>query len=163
MSSARVCRARARARGGCAGCWKAVDGEAWAALVWRMFWEMDTRPSGDRLGSLEVEEWDEMERCFGEKCGGCGRAVYERLQVLERFAPCVQAYCQYRFADILSLLVPGLKIIHSVSSACSRILLREIPPRLKWVSVKVLLKFQLPALRSQGVMHIPPFGFLLRY
>ncbi|KAK0479836.1 hypothetical protein EDD18DRAFT_1113768 [Armillaria luteobubalina] len=55
-----------------------------AALVWRMFWEMDARPSGERLCSLEVEEWEETERCLGEKCGRCGWAVYERLEVLER-------------------------------------------------------------------------------
>ncbi|KAK0497492.1 hypothetical protein EDD18DRAFT_155917 [Armillaria luteobubalina] len=48
----------------CAGCGKAVDREAWAALVWRMFWEMVARPSGERLCSLESEEWDEIERCF---------------------------------------------------------------------------------------------------
>ncbi|KAK0485552.1 hypothetical protein EDD18DRAFT_1083221, partial [Armillaria luteobubalina] len=73
----------------CAGCGKAVGAEAWAALVWRMFWEMDARPSGDRLCSLEIEEWEEMERCLGEKCGGCGRAVYERLEVLERVRKCL--------------------------------------------------------------------------
>ncbi|KAK0491696.1 hypothetical protein EDD18DRAFT_1080328 [Armillaria luteobubalina] len=73
----------------CAGCGKAVDGEAWAALVWKMFWEMDARPSGERLCSLEIEEWEEMERCLGEKCGGCGRAVYERLEVLERVRKCL--------------------------------------------------------------------------
>ncbi|KAK0479847.1 hypothetical protein EDD18DRAFT_845079 [Armillaria luteobubalina] len=75
--------------GKCAGCGKAVDGEAWAALVWKMFWEMDARPSGERLCSLEIEEWEEMERCLGEKCAGCGGAVYERLDVLERVRKCL--------------------------------------------------------------------------
>ncbi|KAK0485538.1 hypothetical protein EDD18DRAFT_699292 [Armillaria luteobubalina] len=73
----------------CAGCGKAVDGEAWAALVWRTFWEMDASPSGERLCSLEIEEWEEMKRCLGEKCARCGRAVYERLDVLERVRKCL--------------------------------------------------------------------------
>ncbi|KAK0467620.1 hypothetical protein IW261DRAFT_1058773 [Armillaria novae-zelandiae] len=73
----------------CAGCGEAVGGAGWAALVWRMFWEMDARPSGEGLCSLEVEEWDEMERCLGERCAGCGRAVYERLEVLERVRKCL--------------------------------------------------------------------------
>ncbi|KAK0492966.1 hypothetical protein EDD18DRAFT_1181750 [Armillaria luteobubalina] len=54
-----------------------------------MFWEIDARPSGDRLCSLEVEEWEEMERCLGQKCTGCRRAVYERLEVLERVRRCL--------------------------------------------------------------------------
>ncbi|KAK0479851.1 hypothetical protein EDD18DRAFT_1440591 [Armillaria luteobubalina] len=73
----------------CAGCGKAVDGEVWAVLVWKMFWEMDARPSGERLCSLGIEEWEEMERCLGEKCGVCGRAVCERLEVLERVRKCL--------------------------------------------------------------------------
>ncbi|KAK0485534.1 hypothetical protein EDD18DRAFT_699095 [Armillaria luteobubalina] len=73
----------------CAECGKTVGGETWAALVWKMFWEMDVSPSGERLCSLEIEEWEEMERCLGEKCGGCGRAVYERLEVLERVRKCL--------------------------------------------------------------------------
>ncbi|KAK0462137.1 hypothetical protein IW261DRAFT_1348466 [Armillaria novae-zelandiae] len=73
----------------CGGCGEALGGAGWAALVWRMFWEMDTRPSGEGLCSLEVEEWDEMERCLGERCAGCGRAVYERLEVLERVRKCL--------------------------------------------------------------------------
>ncbi|KAK0466611.1 hypothetical protein IW261DRAFT_1613109 [Armillaria novae-zelandiae] len=40
----------------CGGCAEAVGGAGWAALVWRMFWEMDARPSGEGLCSLEVEE-----------------------------------------------------------------------------------------------------------
>ncbi|KAK0467617.1 hypothetical protein IW261DRAFT_1680158 [Armillaria novae-zelandiae] len=75
----------------CAGCGKAVGGAGWAALVWRMFWEMDARPSGEGLCSLEVEEWEETERCLGERCAGCGRAVYERLEVLERVRKCLDA------------------------------------------------------------------------
>ncbi|KAK0479812.1 hypothetical protein EDD18DRAFT_1206869 [Armillaria luteobubalina] len=73
----------------CAACGEAMDEEAWAALVWRMFWEMDARPSGERLCSLEVEEWEEMERCLGERCVGCGRVLYERLEVLERVRKCL--------------------------------------------------------------------------
>ncbi|KAK0207271.1 hypothetical protein IW262DRAFT_664556 [Armillaria fumosa] len=73
----------------CAGCGNAVDGSAWSALVWRMFWEMDTRPSGDKLCSLEIEEWEQMESCLLQKCGGCGRLVYERLEVLERVRKCL--------------------------------------------------------------------------
>ncbi|KAK0466614.1 hypothetical protein IW261DRAFT_1683522 [Armillaria novae-zelandiae] len=68
----------------CGGCGETVGGEAWATLLWRMFWEMDTRPLGEGLCSLEVEEWDEMERC-----AGYGRAVYERLEVLERVRKCL--------------------------------------------------------------------------
>ncbi|KAK0491701.1 hypothetical protein EDD18DRAFT_1358477 [Armillaria luteobubalina] len=73
----------------CAVCGEAVDEEAWAALLWRMFWEIDARPSGERLCSLEVKEWEETERCFGEKCTECGWAVYERLDVLERVRKCL--------------------------------------------------------------------------
>ncbi|KAK0462129.1 hypothetical protein IW261DRAFT_199849 [Armillaria novae-zelandiae] len=69
----------------------AVGGEAWAVLMWRMFWEMNPRPSGEGLCSLEVEEWEEMERCLGERCAGCGKAVYERLEVLERVRKCLDA------------------------------------------------------------------------
>ncbi|KAK0466600.1 hypothetical protein IW261DRAFT_1426741 [Armillaria novae-zelandiae] len=75
--------------GRCGGYRDAVGGAGWAALVWRMFWEMDARPSGEGLCSLEVEEWDEMERCLGERCAGCGRAVYEQLEVLERVRKCL--------------------------------------------------------------------------
>ncbi|KAK0462132.1 hypothetical protein IW261DRAFT_1348480, partial [Armillaria novae-zelandiae] len=73
----------------CGGCGEAVAGAGWAALVWRMFWEMDAQPSGEGVCSLHVEEWEEMERCFGERCVGCGRAVYERLEVLERVRKCL--------------------------------------------------------------------------
>ncbi|KAK0486733.1 hypothetical protein EDD18DRAFT_1292630 [Armillaria luteobubalina] len=73
----------------CVGCGKVVDAEAWAALLWRMFWEIYASPSRDRLCSLEVEEWEEMERCLGQKCTGCGRAVYERLEVLEKVRRCL--------------------------------------------------------------------------
>ncbi|KAK0491698.1 hypothetical protein EDD18DRAFT_1109451 [Armillaria luteobubalina] len=76
----------------CAGCGKVVVGEVWAALVWNMFWEMDARPSGERLCSLEVEEWEETGRCVGEKFGGCGRVVYERLDVLERVMRCLAEF-----------------------------------------------------------------------
>ncbi|KAK0207273.1 hypothetical protein IW262DRAFT_664644 [Armillaria fumosa] len=73
----------------CGGCGLAVDGSAWCALVWKMFWEMDARPSGDRLCSLEIKEWEEMESCLLQKCTGCGRLVYERLEVLERVRKCL--------------------------------------------------------------------------
>ncbi|KAK0467611.1 hypothetical protein IW261DRAFT_1426467 [Armillaria novae-zelandiae] len=73
----------------CGGCGEAVGEEAWAALLWRMFWEMDAQPSGEGLCSLEVEEWDEMQRCLGEQCAVCGRAAYERLEVLERVRKCL--------------------------------------------------------------------------
>ncbi|KAK0467588.1 hypothetical protein IW261DRAFT_1680064 [Armillaria novae-zelandiae] len=75
--------------GRCGGYREVVGGAGWAALVWRMFWEMDVWPSGEGLCSLEVEEWDEMERCLGERCAGCGRAVYEQLEVLERVRKCL--------------------------------------------------------------------------
>ncbi|KAK0218530.1 hypothetical protein EDD85DRAFT_990213 [Armillaria nabsnona] len=65
----------------CRGCGNSVGGSAWTAKI---FWEMDTRPSGDRLCSLEIEEWPEMETCLLEKCPRCGRFVYDRLEVLER-------------------------------------------------------------------------------
>ncbi|PBK65366.1 hypothetical protein ARMSODRAFT_442239 [Armillaria solidipes] len=73
----------------CRGCDNSVDESAWTALVWKMFWEMDARPSGDRLCSLEIEEWPEMETCLSEKCPGCGRLVYDRLEVLERVRKCL--------------------------------------------------------------------------
>ncbi|KAK0185340.1 hypothetical protein F5146DRAFT_1144540 [Armillaria mellea] len=73
----------------CGGCGNSVDGSAWTALVWKMFWEMDARPSGDRLCSLEIEEWPEMETCLLQKCLGCGKLVYDRLEVLERVRKCL--------------------------------------------------------------------------
>ncbi|KAK0450462.1 uncharacterized protein EV420DRAFT_736563 [Desarmillaria tabescens] len=73
----------------CGGCDRSVDGSVWVALVWKMFWDMDARPSGDRLCSLEIEEWPEMEACLSEKCPGCGRFVYDRLEVLERVRKCL--------------------------------------------------------------------------
>ncbi len=72
----------------CRGCGNSVHGSALTALVWKMFWEMDARP-GDRLCSLEIEEWPEMETCLSEKCPGCGRLVCDRLEVLERVRKCL--------------------------------------------------------------------------
>ncbi|KAK0436277.1 hypothetical protein EV421DRAFT_1739732 [Armillaria borealis] len=40
----------------CRGCGNSVDGSSWTALVWKMFWEIDVRPSGDRPCSLEIAE-----------------------------------------------------------------------------------------------------------
>ncbi|KAG7439355.1 uncharacterized protein BT62DRAFT_925865 [Guyanagaster necrorhizus] len=73
----------------CKGCGESVDGSAWTALVWKMFWEMDAKSSGDRLCSLEVEEWPEMLACSEVKCAGCGMAVYDRLEVMERVRKCL--------------------------------------------------------------------------
>ncbi|KAK0185339.1 hypothetical protein F5146DRAFT_203138 [Armillaria mellea] len=73
----------------CGGCDNSVDGSAWTALVWKMFWEMDARPSGDRLCSLEIEEWPEMETCLLQRCPGCGKLVHDRLEVLERVRKCL--------------------------------------------------------------------------
>ncbi|KAK0209336.1 hypothetical protein DFS33DRAFT_527004 [Desarmillaria ectypa] len=73
----------------CRRCDNPADGSVWTALVWKMFWEMDVRPSGDMLCSLEIEEWPEMDACLSEKCPGCGRLVYDRLEVLERVMKCL--------------------------------------------------------------------------
>ncbi len=58
---------------------------------WRnMFREMDARPPGDRLRSLEIEDSPEMEACYPEKRPGYGMLVYESmLELLERVKKCL--------------------------------------------------------------------------
>ncbi len=53
------------------------------ALVWKICWEMDARPSGDNLCSLDIEEWPEMEACSTEKCPGHENSMYDELDILE--------------------------------------------------------------------------------
>ena len=61
-----------------------VDRSVRMMLVWKMFWEMDARPF-----VFVIEVWPQMDACRTEKCLGCGRLVYDRLEVLERVRKCL--------------------------------------------------------------------------
>jgi hypothetical protein len=52
----------------------------------KMFMEMDKRPLGDTLCSLEMEEWPEAVLCWAARCQkpGCGELNYNKLTTLRR-------------------------------------------------------------------------------
>ncbi|KAK0218496.1 hypothetical protein EDD85DRAFT_942351 [Armillaria nabsnona] len=68
-----------------------------------MRWEMDARPSGDNLCSLDVEEWPEMEACSTEKCPGRENSMYDMLEVLEGHSPKVQSHHTFMRAWVVCI------------------------------------------------------------
>ncbi|KAJ4471404.1 hypothetical protein J3R30DRAFT_3241462, partial [Lentinula aciculospora] len=52
----------------CVACSSEVDNSAWREIKARIFQEMDRCSKGDFVGSWEMEEWKESDRCWKVKC-----------------------------------------------------------------------------------------------
>ncbi|KAG6901319.1 hypothetical protein C0995_013679 [Termitomyces sp. Mi166 len=68
----------------CSGCGEKVDNHSWREFKARMFLEMDQRPLGDTLLSLDMEDWRESIACWSAKCrnGECRMPHYDRSATL---------------------------------------------------------------------------------
>jgi len=75
----------------CPGCGEQMNNGPWRELKVRMFLELDRRPLGDMLGSLDMEEWPEAIACWEAKCAkaDCERLNYSRLATLRDINHCV--------------------------------------------------------------------------
>ncbi|KDR71885.1 hypothetical protein GALMADRAFT_213710 [Galerina marginata CBS 339.88] len=75
----------------CPGCGEQMSNHTWRELKARMFMEMDRRPLGDTLCSLEMEEWAEATACWEAKCqkADCGRLNYNKLSTLRDIKSCL--------------------------------------------------------------------------
>ncbi|KAF8901333.1 hypothetical protein CPB84DRAFT_1777587 [Gymnopilus junonius] len=75
----------------CPGCGEQLSNHTWRDLKSRMFVEMDRRPLGDTLCSLEMEEWPEAIACWEAKCqkSDCGRKNYNKLNTLRDIKKCL--------------------------------------------------------------------------
>ncbi|CAA7263881.1 unnamed protein product [Cyclocybe aegerita] len=75
----------------CSGCGEPLNNYTWRELKARMFMEMDRRPLGDSLCSLEMEEWPEALACWTAKCqkNDCGRPNYNKLETLRDIRGCI--------------------------------------------------------------------------
>jgi hypothetical protein len=75
----------------CSKCRKMVNNHTWRELKVRMFMELDKRPLGDTLCSLEMEEWPEAVLCWESKCKNpdCGELNYDKLSTLRDIKKCI--------------------------------------------------------------------------
>ena len=75
----------------CTGCSEELDNHTWRELKAKMFAEMDRRPLGDTICSLEMEEWPEAGACWEAKCQkvDCGRLNYNKLMTLKDIRSCI--------------------------------------------------------------------------
>ncbi|KAJ3936516.1 MAG: hypothetical protein NXY57DRAFT_985197 [Lentinula lateritia] len=68
----------------CVACNHEVDNSAWRELKARIFQEMDRCSKGDFVGSWEMEEWKETDRCWKVKCGKCAALLYHKGQTIRK-------------------------------------------------------------------------------
>lgn len=75
----------------CSKCGEVMSIHTWRELKVRMFMEMDKRPLGDTLCSLEMEEWPEAVSCWEAKCRnpGCGELNYDKCSTLRDIKKCI--------------------------------------------------------------------------
>lgn len=75
----------------CPGCGEGMSNYTWRELKSKMFMEMDRRPLGDTLCSLEMEDWPEAVACWEAKCqkSDCGRLNYNKLSTLRDIKNCL--------------------------------------------------------------------------
>ncbi|KAJ8462412.1 hypothetical protein ONZ45_g9201 [Pleurotus djamor] len=75
----------------CRECGERLYNHTWRELKIRMFMEMDKKPLGDMVGSLEMEEWPEAQACWSAKCSKdtCGKLNYDRLTMLQAIQSCM--------------------------------------------------------------------------
>ncbi|KAG5338570.1 hypothetical protein C0989_006994 [Termitomyces sp. Mn162] len=68
----------------CSECGEKVNNHSWRELKARMFLEMDLRPLGDTLLSLDMEDWRESIACWSAKCRNekCGMLHFDRSATL---------------------------------------------------------------------------------
>lgn len=68
----------------CSECGEKVNNHTWRELKARMFLEMDRRPLGDTLLSLDMEDWRESIACWSATCRNeeCGTPLYDRSTTL---------------------------------------------------------------------------------
>lgn len=75
----------------CSKCGEVMSNHTWRELKVKMFMEMDRRPLGDTLCSLEMEEWPEAVSCWEAKCKNprCGELNYDKLSTLRDIKKCI--------------------------------------------------------------------------
>jgi len=68
----------------CTGCGEKLDNHRWKEFKARAFVEMDQRPLGDTLISLDIAEWPETIACWAAKCSnkGCEKPNYDPATTL---------------------------------------------------------------------------------
>ncbi|KAG6875580.1 hypothetical protein C0992_003233 [Termitomyces sp. T32_za158] len=76
----------------CSGCGEKLNDHTWRELKARMFLEMDQRPLGDTLLSLDMEDWRESSACWSAMCRNkeCGKAYYDRSATLRAIQDCLE-------------------------------------------------------------------------
>jgi hypothetical protein len=76
----------------CKACGITVSNHTWRELKWRMLSEMDRRPAGDTLLSLDMEEWPEAVACWEAKCKteSCNAHSYDKLGTLKAIKDCLE-------------------------------------------------------------------------
>ncbi|KAL0945089.1 hypothetical protein HGRIS_004242 [Hohenbuehelia grisea] len=75
----------------CNECGEKLDNRPWRELKARLVSEIDTRPLGEAIGKLEMEEWPEAVLCWAAKCTkeSCGKANYDRVSTLQAITGCL--------------------------------------------------------------------------
>jgi len=75
----------------CRKCSEEMSNHTWRELKMRMFMEMDKRPLGDTLCSLEMEEWPEAMLCWAANCQkpSCGELNYNKISTLRDIKECI--------------------------------------------------------------------------
>ncbi|KAJ3724395.1 hypothetical protein C8R42DRAFT_623366 [Lentinula raphanica] len=68
----------------CPSCTGEVDHSAWRELKARIYTEMDHCSKGDFIGSWEMEEWKEAEKCWQVKCGKCAALLYSKGHTIRK-------------------------------------------------------------------------------
>ncbi|TFK43911.1 hypothetical protein BDQ12DRAFT_675781 [Crucibulum laeve] len=68
-----------------------IDNYPWRELKMRMFMEMDRRPLGDTIGSLDMEEWAESVVCWGARCPKeqCSGLYYDKRVMMRSIMSCL--------------------------------------------------------------------------
>ncbi|KAG6867598.1 hypothetical protein C0993_000750 [Termitomyces sp. T159_Od127] len=76
----------------CSVCEEKLNNHTWRELKIRMFLEMDRRPLGDTLLSLDMEDWRESIACWSASCHNkdCGIPLYDRSTTLRAIQECLE-------------------------------------------------------------------------
>lgn len=77
----------------CARCRRQTDHHTWRELKYKILMEMDTRPLGDTVLNVGLQEWPEAKACWEARCpnAACASVIYDKTETVRLIRDCIES------------------------------------------------------------------------